>query len=34
MKRMEKAKQKYEDIPIPNELSERIMLEVEKAEKK
>lgn len=33
MKRMEKAKQKYEEIFIPNELSERVMLEVEKAEK-
>lgn len=33
MKRMEKAKQKYEEIFIPDELSERVMLEVEKAEK-
>ena len=33
MKRMEKAKQKYEGIFIPDELSERVMLEVEKAGK-
>lgn len=33
MKRMEKAKQKYEEIFIPDELSERVMLEVEKAGK-
>lgn len=33
MKRMKETKQKYDSIPIPEELSERIMLEVEKAEK-
>lgn len=32
MKRMSEAKQKYEDIPIPEELSKRVMLEVEKAQ--
>ncbi len=31
MKRMEEAKQKYDSIPIPKELSERVMAEVEKA---
>ena len=31
MKRIEEAKRKYEEIPIPNELSERVMMEVEKA---
>lgn len=32
MKRMSEAKQKYEDIPIPEELSKQVMLEVEKAQ--
>lgn len=34
MKRMAEAKQKYDDIPIPEELSKRVMLEIKKAEKK
>ncbi len=33
MKRMAEAKQKYDNIPIPEELSKRIMLEIKKAEK-
>ncbi len=32
MKHMAEAKQKYEDIPIPEELSKRVMMEVEKAQ--
>lgn len=31
MKRMIEAKQKYDEIPIPQELSERVMLEIENA---
>ena len=34
MKRMAEAKQKYDNIPIPEELSKRVMLEIKKAEKK
>ncbi|GFI61508.1 anti-sigma-V factor RsiV [Clostridiales bacterium] len=34
MKRMAKAKQKYDNIPIPKELSERVMSEIKKAETK
>lgn len=34
MKRMAEAKNRYEDIPIPEELSKRVMMEVEKAQKK
>ena len=30
MKRMAEAKNRYENIPIPKELSERVMAEVEK----
>lgn len=33
MKRMAEAKLKYDSIPIPDELSERIMMEIEKAGK-
>lgn len=33
MKRMAKAKQKYDSIPIPEELSKRVVLEIEKAGK-
>lgn len=32
MKRIMEAKQEYDNIPIPEELSERVMLEIEKAE--
>lgn len=32
MKRMAEAKNRYDDIPIPKELSERVMAEVEKAQ--
>ena len=31
MKRMMETKQKYDEIPIPQELSERVMLEIENA---
>ena len=31
MKRMEEAKRQYDDIPIPKELSERVLAEIEKA---
>ncbi len=34
MDRMTEAKRKYQSIPIPQELSERVKLEVERAEKK
>ncbi len=34
MKVLEDAKKDYEDIPIPQELSERIMMEVKKADKR
>lgn len=34
MNRMENAKKKYDEIPIPEELSQRIMWEVEKANQK
>ena len=34
MDRMTEAKREYHDIPIPQELSERVALEVERAEKK
>ena len=34
MKRMAEAKETYDNIPIPEELSERVMLEVRKAEEK
>lgn len=34
MKVLEDAKRDYEDIPIPQELSERIMMEVKKADKR
>ena len=34
MKALEDAKKDYEDIPIPQELSERIMMEVKKADKR
>lgn len=34
MKRMEEAKKKYDSIPIPEELSERVMMEVKKAERR
>ena len=33
MKRMEEAKQKYDSIPIPDELSKRVRMEIEKADK-
>ena len=33
MKRMEAAKQKYDSIPIPDELSKRVRMEIEKADK-
>lgn len=33
MKVLEDAKKDYEDIPIPQELSERIMMEVKKQTK-
>lgn len=32
MKRLEEARRKYDNIPIPEELSERVMMEVKKAE--
>ena len=31
MKRMMETKQKYDEIPIPQELSKRVMLEIENA---
>ena len=34
MKALEDAKKDYEDIPIPQELSERILMEVKKADKR
>lgn len=34
MERMVEAKQKYENIPIPKELSERVMLEIKRADQR
>ena len=34
MKALEDARKDYEDIPVPHELSERIMLEVKKADRR
>ena len=34
MKRMAEAKERYDKIPIPEELSKRVMLEVDKADRK
>ena len=32
MKRLEEAKRKYEETPIPEELSDRVMRQIRKAE--